>query len=30
MITSAEASYREFLEDADPRALFAIIGINVR
>ena len=29
MITSAEASYREFLEDADPRALFAIIGINV-
>ncbi len=29
MITSAEASYREFLDDADPKALFAIIGINV-
>ncbi len=29
MITSAEASYREFLEDSDPKALFAIIGINV-
>ncbi|MGB1466562.1 MAG: hypothetical protein ACPG8O_09340, partial [Alcanivorax nanhaiticus] len=29
MITSAEASYREFLEDSDPKALFAIIGINI-
>lgn len=29
LITSAEASYREFLDDADPKALFAIIGINI-
>lgn len=29
LITSAEAAHRELLEDADPRALFAIIGINV-
>ncbi|MDX1803538.1 MAG: hypothetical protein R3292_05615 [Alcanivorax sp.] len=29
MITNAEAAHREFLDDANPKALFAIIGINV-
>ena len=29
LITSAEAAHREFLQDTDPRSLFAIISIDV-
>ncbi|MBZ2189311.1 hypothetical protein K8B33_09395 [Alcanivorax sp. JB21] len=29
MITSVEAAHREFLQDATPRSLFAIVGLDV-
>ena len=29
MITSVEAAHREFLQDVDPRSLFAIVGLDV-
>lgn len=29
LVTSAEAAHREFLQDTDPRALFAVISIDV-
>ena len=29
MVTSVEAAHREFLQDADPRALFAIVSLDV-